>query len=57
MSPSISTGMSSESVEDATEIESDATSYDYGGTFGMREIPLTKCTVVITCVESHIKSI
>jgi hypothetical protein len=54
MSPSISTGIGSESVEDGTEIESEATNYDYGGTFGAKEIGLTKCAVMISRVECHV---
>jgi hypothetical protein len=57
MSPSISTGIGSESVEDGTEIVSEAANYDYGGTFGTREIGLTKCPVMISNVERHVKPI
>jgi hypothetical protein len=57
MSPSISTGIGSESVEDGTEIVSEATNYDYGRTFGAKEMGLTKCAVMISNVERHVKPI
>jgi hypothetical protein len=57
MSPSISTGIGSESVEDGTEIVSEATNYDYGGAFGARGVGLTKCPVMISNVERHVKPV
>jgi hypothetical protein len=54
MSPLISTGIGSESVEDGTEIGSDATNYDCGGTSGTSEVGLTESTVAIARVECHV---
>jgi hypothetical protein len=40
-----------------SKIVSEATNYDYGGTFGASEIGLTKGAVMISNVERHVEPV